>query len=61
MAENEMSKEEQIGFHKGAIQTLVNERNELVRIAKVAESLIAAHIEELKKLGVNISMERKKE
>ena len=59
MVENEMSKEEQIGYHKGSIQTLVNERNELVRIAKVAESLIGAHLEELKKLGVNIAPEKK--
>ena len=54
-----MTKEEQIGYHKGAIQTLVNERNELVRIAKVAESLIGAHLDELKKLGVNIEPEKK--
>jgi hypothetical protein len=51
----EVSKEEQIGYHKGSIQTLVNERNELVRIAQVTESLIKAHLEELRKLGVNIS------
>jgi hypothetical protein len=52
--ENQMSEGEQIGFHKGSIQTLVNERNELVRIIQVTESLIKAHIEELKKLGVDI-------
>lgn len=50
----DMSKEEQIGFHKGSIQTLVNERNELVRIIQVTESLIKAHLEELKKLGIDI-------
>lgn len=50
----EMSKEEQIGFHKGSIQTLVNERNEIIKIVQVTESLIKAHIEELKKLGVEI-------
>ena len=61
MVEHEMSNEEQIGYHKGSIQTLVNERNELVRIAKVAESLIGGHLEELKKLGVNIAPEKKKE
>jgi hypothetical protein len=60
MAEtSEMSKEEQIGFHKGSIQTLVNERNELIRIAQVTESLIKAHLDELKKLGVNIAPEKK--
>ena len=49
-----MGKEEQIGFHKGSIQTLVNERNEMIKIVQVTESLIKAHIEELKKLGVEI-------
>jgi len=51
----DVSKEEKIGYHKGAIQTLVNERNEMIRIAQVTESLIKAHLEELRKLGVNIS------
>jgi len=58
MAE-ETSKDEQIGYHKGAIQTLVNERNELIRIAQVTESLIKAHLEELRKLGINISDPKK--
>lgn len=49
-----MSKEEQIGFHKGSIQTLVNERNEMIKIVQVTEQLIKAHLEELKKLGINI-------
>jgi hypothetical protein len=49
-----MSKDETIGFHKGSIQTLVNERNELIKIIQITESLIKAHVEELKKLGVNL-------
>ncbi|HRZ85495.1 MAG TPA: hypothetical protein P5277_01820 [Candidatus Paceibacterota bacterium] len=49
-----LPREQQIGFHKGAIQTLVNERNELIRLVQVTEALIKAHIEELKKLGVNL-------
>ncbi|MDP2947163.1 MAG: hypothetical protein Q8N88_03535 [Nanoarchaeota archaeon] len=59
----ESSKEEQIGYHKGAIGTLVNERNELLKIASITESLIKAHLEELKKLGVNVEIkkEEKKE
>lgn len=48
------SKEEQIGYHKGAINTLVNERNELLKIANLTENLIKAHLEELKKLGVKL-------
>ena len=49
-----MSKDEMIGFHKGSIQTLVNERNELAKIVQITEALIKAHLEELKKLGVDI-------
>lgn len=52
--EPQMSKDEQIGFHKGAINTLMAERNEMIRIAGVTESLINAHIKELENLGVKI-------
>lgn len=50
----EMSKDEVIGFHKGSIQTLINERNELVKIIQITEALIKAHVEELKKSGIEI-------
>jgi hypothetical protein len=50
----EPSKEERIGFHKGALNTLVAERNELFRIVQITESLIGAHIKELEALGVKI-------
>lgn len=52
--ENNISKEELIGYHKGSINTLLAERNELYRIIQVTESLIQAHIKELEKLGVKI-------
>ena len=58
-----MSKEEQIGFHKGSLNTLIAERNELLKIVSVTEQLMQAHINELKKLGVKIdfdSSEKKK-
>ncbi|MEK6848333.1 MAG: hypothetical protein AABX65_01745 [Nanoarchaeota archaeon] len=63
MAENTaaVSKEEQIGFHKGAIQTLLNERNELFRIVKVTETLIQAHAKELEALGVKLQQEKPSE
>lgn len=48
------NKDEAIGFHKGAINTLVNERNELVRIVQVTETLIQAHIKALEELGVKL-------
>jgi hypothetical protein len=52
--EPKMTKEEQIGFHKGAINTLMAERNELLRIVKVTEDLMNAHIKELENLGVKL-------
>ena len=51
---NKMSKDEQIGYHKGAINTLVAERNELLRIVSLTENLISAHVKELEKLGVKL-------
>lgn len=53
--EQQISKEEQIGFHKGAINTLVAERNELLRIVKVTEELVNAHVKELENLGVKLT------
>lgn len=50
----EMSKEEQIGYHKGSISTLIAERSELVRMVQITESLIQAHAKELEKLGVKV-------
>ncbi len=49
-----ISKEEEIGYHKGAINTLVNERNELVRMVQVVDSLIQAHAKRLEELGVKL-------
>ena len=54
MAEEKMSKEEQIGYHKGSINTLMAERNELIRIIGVTEGLMNVHVKELEKLGVKL-------
>jgi len=53
MSEN-MSKDEQIGFHKGSIATLAKEREELLKIINVVEQIMQAHNESLKKLGVDL-------
>lgn len=50
-----MGKDEEIGFHKGAISTLIKERQELGKIFGVVDALLKAHIEALKKLGVDIT------
>ena len=61
MKEEKQSKDEQIGYHKGAINTLLAERNELIRIASLTEGLISAHVKELEKLGVKIKLHENKE
>jgi len=50
----QMEKEEEIGFHKGALNTLVAERNELVKMITNIEAIMQAHLKRLKDLGVKI-------
>lgn len=59
MAE-QMSKDEQVGVHKGSLSVLAAERNELVRMVTVVEQLMQAHIKALKELGVDLEAEAKK-
>jgi len=49
-----VSKEEQIGFHKGALSTLAKEREEMIRILQVVEQLMQMHIKGLKDLGIDL-------
>lgn len=56
--EPQMSKEEMIGFHKGAINTLIAERNEMLKIVQVTEQLMQAHVAELEKLGVKLVQQK---
>ena len=60
-SDNPMSKEEQIGYHKGAINTLLAERNELLKMAGITEQLVSAHARELENLGVNLQQENQPE
>lgn len=48
------SKEEQIGFHKGALSTLAKEREEMQKILAIVEQLMQMHIKGLKDLGVDL-------
>ena len=50
-----MSKDEQIGFHKGALDSLLKERQELYRLLTIVDQLIKAHAGALQKLGVKIT------
>ncbi|MBW2976108.1 hypothetical protein KY347_01530 [Candidatus Woesearchaeota archaeon] len=50
----EAGKEEQIGFHKGALTTLAKEREEMLRILQIVEQLMQMHIKSLRDLGVDL-------
>lgn len=50
----QMPKEMEIGFHQGALNTLINERNELVRMIQQTEGVMQAHLKRLEELGVKI-------
>lgn len=52
--EQKMSKEEQIGFHKGSLATLAKEKEEFSRILNIVEQLIQMHMMSLKDLGVDV-------
>ena len=51
---NDASKDEQVGFHKGALATLAKEREEMQKILAIVEQLMQMHIKGLKDLGVDL-------
>ena len=51
------NKDEQIGFHKGALSTLAKERQELIKMVQIVEQLMQMHIQSLKQLGVDLEAE----
>ena len=53
----EASKDEQIGFHKGALSTLSKERAEMGRILQIVEQLMQMHVTALTELGVDLRKE----
>ena len=59
MAKKSISNEEQIGFHKGSLATLVKERQELAKMVGVVDQLIGAHVKALENLGVKLQTEKK--
>ena len=56
--QSQMSREELIGYHKGALNTLAAEQAELVRLVQITESLLQAHVKELEKLGIKLQQEK---
>jgi|TARA_B100001971_G_C18182114_1_gene533382 uncharacterized protein YqgV (UPF0045/DUF77 family) len=55
----QVSKEEEIGFYKGALNTLISERNELFKMIQNVEAIMQAHIKRLEELGVKIDQGKK--
>ena len=55
----QLSKEEEIGFHKGALNTLAAERNELFKMIHNVEAIMQAHLNRLQELGVKIEQRKK--
>ena len=49
-----MSREQEIAFHQGALNTLINERNELFKMIQNVEAVMQGHIKRLGELGVKI-------
>jgi hypothetical protein len=54
-----ISKEIEIGFHQGALNTLINERNELIKMIGQVEQIMQAHMKRLEELGVKIKTQEK--
>lgn len=54
MAEDQKSRDEQIGFHKGALSTLAKEREELTKMVNVVEQIMQMHVSALKEMGVDL-------
>ena len=59
-AQPQVSKEEEVGFHKGTVNTLSNERNELVKMIGNVDALMQMHLKRLKELGVDVSSGQEK-
>lgn len=60
-AKDEISKEEELGIHKGALNTLISERNELLKMIMNVEAIMQAHVSRLKELGIDIKFQQPKE
>ena len=52
--QKDVNKDEQVGFHKGALTTLAKEREEMMKILSIVEQLMQMHIKSLQELGVDL-------
>jgi hypothetical protein len=53
--EVQMTSDQGIAFHQGALNTLVKEREGLIQMIQVVEATMQSHLQRLKQLGVKIS------
>lgn len=53
-------KEEQVGFHKGALMTLQKEQEAFVQMLQVIQQLMQAHVKALKDMGIDIVADAKR-
>jgi hypothetical protein len=51
-------KDQQIGYHKGALECLLKERAELVKLVQIVSALIHMHNNNLKNLDPNFNLEQ---
>lgn len=58
--QSELKGDEKIGYHKGALSVLSKEREEMMRILQIVESLMQMHVKELKELGVDLNQKKPK-
>ncbi|PIN80640.1 hypothetical protein COV16_00480 [Candidatus Woesearchaeota archaeon CG10_big_fil_rev_8_21_14_0_10_34_8] len=58
-AQPNMNRDEQVGFHKGALSTLAKEREEMIKILGIVEQLMQMHIKSLKELGIDLEAQAK--
>ncbi|MEK6867187.1 MAG: hypothetical protein AABX98_00045 [Nanoarchaeota archaeon] len=58
-AQTKMSRDEQVGFHKGSLSTLAKEREEMIKILGIVEQLMQMHIKALKELGIDLEAQAK--
>ncbi len=52
--EQKISKEQEIAFINGVLNTLVAERNELIKMIGNVEMIMQSHIKRLEELGIKI-------
>ena len=59
MTKESVSKDEQIGFHKGSLPHLPK-KEEMMKILSIVEQLMQMHIKSLQGLGVDLQKEAQK-